>query len=259
MPRAARSRASWAPMPLDAPVTMPAVSRKSRSPAIGLARRAARDRRSAGPAAGHDAQHLTDEARHESRAEELRIVEGETALVLGETRLGEAPQRHLADRLGHLHGEVVARVVAAKLERRADAPERLQRDAETTPHEEAGLAVERELQAPVRHPVDEEQDVARLLLHHAVEALDQGPREDAGIRGEPEEAEGEERVEALPVPHAQEAPLGIAGPLARTVGACDLVVREHALKQRCMAALLVALHRDGFAQHGIALGVRHCL
>src|SRR5438876_232507 len=89
------------------------------------------------------AERLTGEARHEPGPQQARVVAREPALVLAEARLGELPERHLADRLGHLHGEVVALVRATQLERRLHAPERLERDAEATAHQEAGLPVER--------------------------------------------------------------------------------------------------------------------
>src|SRR5581483_3172254 len=114
-------------------------------------------------------------------------------------------------------------------------------------------------EAPVRDPVREEQDVPRLLLHHAVEAGDERGREDSGVGGEAEEAEGEERIEALPVPHPEEAPLWVARPLRAAVGDRDPVVGEQALEQRRMPALLVGLERDRLAQHRIGLGVRHRL
>ena len=79
--------------------------------------------------------------------------------------------------------------------------------------------------------------------------VDQRRREEAGVGRDPEEPEGEERVEALAVAHAQEAPLGIARPLGRVVGIRDVVVPEQALEQRRVALLLVRLHRDRLAQH----------
>src|SRR5439155_7276783 len=94
--------------------------------------------------------------------------------------------------------------------------------------EEMRLAVERQVEPSVGDPVREEEDVPRLLLHDAVEALDEWRREDARIARQPEEPEREERVEALPVAHAQETPLGVARPVPSPVGDGDAVVREQA-------------------------------
>src|SRR5439155_23792866 len=98
-------------------------------------------RRRADPAARGHAQRLAHEARHEPGPQQAWIVLRDAALVLAETGLGERPERHLADRVGHLHGEVVALVRSAQLERRPHSAERLERDAETAARQEAGLAV----------------------------------------------------------------------------------------------------------------------
>ena len=113
------------------------------------------------------------------------------------------------------------------------------------------------MEPAVRHPVGEEEDVARLLLHHAVEALDQRAGEDARVRRQAEEPEGEEGVEALPIPHAKEAPLRVARAHALAAGDGNAEVREHALQERRVAALLVGLHGDGLAQQGIAFDLGH--
>src|SRR5207247_1936854 len=97
------------------------------------------------------------------------------------------------------------------------------------------------MEPAVRHPVGEEEDVARLLLHHAVEALDQRAGEDARVRRQAEEPEGEEGVEALPIPHAKEAPLRVAWAHALAAGDRDAVVREHAFQERGVTALLVGV------------------
>src|SRR6266478_180470 len=111
------------------------------------------------------------------------------------------------------------------------------------------------MEPAVRHPVGEEEDVARLLLHHAVEALHQRAGEDARVRRQPEEPEGEEGVEALPIPHAQEAPLRVARAHPLAVGDGNAVVREHAFQERGVTALLVGLHGDRLAQQGIRLAL----
>src|SRR5207302_9883663 len=64
-------------------------------------------------------------------------------------------------------------------------------------------------------------------------------------------------VEALAVPHAEKAPLRVARPLAAAVRDLDPVVREHALEERGVTRLLVALHRDRLAQCGVGLDVGH--
>src|SRR5436305_11368878 len=113
------------------------------------------------------------------------------------------------------------------------------------------------MEPAVRHPVGEEEDVARLLLHDAVEALDQRAGEDARVCRQAEEPEGEEGVEALPVPHAQKAPLRVARAHALAAGDGNAVVRQHALQERRVAALLVALQGDRLAQQGITLDLGH--
>src|SRR5439155_13023439 len=85
-------------------------------------------RRAVLAARGHE-QRLAYEPRHEAGPQQARIVAREPALVLAEAGLGERPERHLADRVGDLHGEVVALLRVAQLERRAHTPERLERDA----------------------------------------------------------------------------------------------------------------------------------
>src|SRR5439155_1683672 len=101
------------------------------------------------------------------------------------------------------------------------------------------------------------EDVARLLLHHAVEALHQRAGEDARVRRQAEEPEGEEGVEALPIPHAQEAPLRVARAHSLAGGDGNAVVREHAFQERGVTALLVGLHGDRLAQQGITLDLGH--
>src|SRR5207247_7029011 len=110
--------------------------------------------------------------------------------------------------------------------------ERVERETEDTSAQEAGIAVERQMQPAVRNPVGKEEDVARLLLHDAVEALDQRAGEDARVCRQAEEPEGEEGVEALPVPHAQKAPLRVARAHALAAGDGNAEVREHALQER---------------------------
>src|SRR5215813_136067 len=243
IPRAARSRASCAPIPLEAPVTRPTVPRQSVSPGIGPARR--------------EAQREADQAWDEAGSQQPRIVAGEPALVLADADVTELAQRHFADRFRHLHREVVAGVGVAQLERRSQPADGLQRHAETAPQVEPRLAGDRQLQPSVRHPVREEEDVPCLLLHDTVEDADQRGGEDAGLGGHVEEPEGEEGVEALPVAHAEETPLGVPGLLARRVGHLDAVVRREALEQEGVTALLVGLHRDRLAEQRVALHVGH--
>src|SRR5262249_55888155 len=166
IPRAARSRASWAPIPLEAPVTRPTVPRQSVSPGMGPAR--------------CEAQREADQAGGAAGSPQPRIVAGEPALVLTDADLPEPAQRHFADRFGHLHREVLAPLGVAQLERCPQTTDRLQRHAETAPEVEPRLADPGDLQPSVRHPVGEEEDVPRFLLHHAVEDPDQRGREDAG-------------------------------------------------------------------------------
>src|SRR5207247_7539463 len=63
-------------------------------------------------------------------------------------------------------------------------------------------------------------------------ALDQRAGEDARVCRQAEEPEGEEGVEALPVPHAQKAPLRVARAHALAAGDGNAEVREHALQER---------------------------
>src|SRR5262245_17353308 len=150
-------------MPLDAPVTIPTVSRYSVRPAIV-------------PALRDGAEREPHELGNEPRAQETRVVRGEPARVLVEADRRQARQGDLAHRLGHLHREVVALVRAAELERGLQAAERLQRDAAGAAGEEPRLQREGQLLAAVGDPVAEEEEVARLRLHHAVEAVDERAR-----------------------------------------------------------------------------------
>src|SRR3989442_1461355 len=113
------------------------------------------------------------------------------------------------------------------------------------------------MEPAVRHPVGEEEDVARLLLHHAVEALHQRAGEDARVRRQAEEPEGEEGVEALPIPHAQEAPLRVARAHPLAGGDGNALGPEHAFQERGVTALLAILHGDRLAQQAITLELRH--
>ena len=109
----------------------------------------------------------------------------------------------------------------------------------------------------MRGPVGEEEDVPRLLLHHAVEDVDELGAEEAGVGGDAEEAEGEERIEALAVAHAHEAPLRVARHLGLLVRVRDRVVGEQVVEQDRVAFLLVRLHGDRLAQLRVGLDVRH--
>src|SRR5262249_33626890 len=170
-PRAARSRASWAPMPLDAPVTSATRSRKSE-------RRATAARSGARRVAGHEAQREPDERGDHARSQQTGVVGRQPQVVLPHADASERRERDVADLVRDLHGEVVARRRAVpELEGRAPPAERLQRHATGTAHEEPGLLDERQLHAAIRCPVAEEENVSRLLLHDAVEDLDERRRE----------------------------------------------------------------------------------
>src|SRR4029450_12017221 len=222
-PRAARSRASCSPMPLEAPVTITTRSRKS-------VRRATA---TAGSGAGYETQREPDEGGHHPRPEQLRVVHREPALVLPHAGTCKRAQRHVADLVRDLHGEVVRRAVrgVAELHRGPDAAERLQQHAPDTADEEPRLLDDGKRRPMMRGPVGEEEDVTRLLLHDAVEDLDQRTGEECGVGRDPEEAEGEEGVEAIPGAHAHESPLGIARDLGLVVRVWDRVVPEQEIEQ----------------------------
>src|SRR5438445_7889104 len=250
MPCAARSWASCAPMPLEAPVTMPTVSRKSARRTTGSGRGTAVARR-------QGAEGEPDEVRNERRSQQAGVVASEPALVLVDAGLGERPERHLADRLRYLHREVVARVRGAEVQRRPHAAEGLEREPEAASHEEPRSAFERQAEPAVCYPVGEEEDVPRFFVHDAVERAYEGVREESRVGREPEEPEREERVEALAVSHPEERPLRVARRGRPAVADGDAVTLRQALEQRRVPLLLVRLHRDRLAQQGVGLDVRH--
>src|SRR5207253_146110 len=95
-------------------------------------------------------------------------------------------------------------------QRGAYPAEGLERETEPAPHEEPGAPLERQAEPPVRYPVCEEEDVPRLLLHDAVEEVDQRLRKQPGVGREAEQPESEERIEALAVRLVELRPADVA-------------------------------------------------
>ena len=103
--------------------------------------------------------------------------------------------------------------------------------------------------AQVGGPVDDEEDVPRLLLHDLVEDVGQRLREDLGIDSQAEEPEGEEGIEALSVARAQEREGRILGHFRRRIRRHgDPVVLRQKLQHLGVAALFVTLQADRLGQ-----------
>jgi hypothetical protein len=98
--------------------------------------------------------------------------------------------------------------------------------------------------------------VARLLVNDRLHHLEQRLREEARAARHLEQAEGEERVDALAIPGVDEGLFevrGQGGTRARLDG--DGVAIEHHLEQPRVPLLLVTLERDRLAQDGIGHGL----
>src|SRR5262245_40546542 len=59
------------------------------------------------------------------------------------------------------------------------------------------------------HPIDEEENVPRLVLHHGLERVDQTYGKEVGALGHIEQSEGEEGVDALAEARHHESPFRI--------------------------------------------------
>ncbi len=93
---------------------------------------------------------------------------------------------------------------------------------------------------PVRHPVDEEDDVPQFLGHQHLQHGEQGIGQEAGAANDREQPEADERVDALPVAEVNEPLLGPAGQRAqgRRVDGDPVALHEHP-DQPLVAVLLV--------------------
>jgi hypothetical protein len=147
-------------------------------------------------------------------------------------------------------------VAAGHPHRTGQPVERLSHDVPASPDIEAGAEQGRTLGAQVRRPVDDEQDVARLLLHDRFEDRYQGLGEDLGPLAQAEESEREERIQALAVSRPQEGQGGVLGHLGgRERRHFDPVVTGQKVQDLGMPALLEPLEADGFGQEGVFLDV----
>src|SRR6202008_917433 len=139
--------------------------------------------------------------RHEGNragSHEALIIETHAACVFAEAQLDERRNADVAaDLLSAGHGEVVVLYAVADVARDAYAfPD------EREPHDQH---LELDPRPPPQrhgatvpgHPVDEEQDVACLLLHHRLESVDQLGREESPASGRGEQAECQEAVDGL--------------------------------------------------------------
>jgi hypothetical protein len=108
----------------------------------------------------------------------------------------------------------------------------------------------------MRHPVDEEDDMARLLIHQHVEDLEHRFRKEAGLARDLEDAEAEEGIEAFAIAEIDEGCLDVVGQgLQRRLGDIDAVALDHHLQQPGMARLLQALQRDRLMHQRIVNGL----
>jgi len=209
----------------------------------------------------HESPRETHEPRHDLRPPQALIVAGEPALVLGKAETHEFAGGDVdADRLTAGDGEVVVGV------RR---PAQATGDADALPDQERPHRehLEREPRpAPPRHvafvpgdPVDEEQDVPPLLLHHRLEGVDQRRREVTRALGQLEQAKGEEAVDAFAVAGDHEGPFGIARfDVNRFLGELDAVGAHHVGEHVLVPPFFEAIERDRFLEelvaHRVAVG-----
>src|SRR5262245_48621215 len=149
------------------------------------------------PAAGNHAQSRADRTWHEPRAEEARVVGREPAVVLGETELQELTGREIAQLAVARHLESFLGLSVSKRHRVPRVLDELGRHAPPAADVEDGPREKRVSPPEVGRPVDEKEDVTRLLLHDRFEDRDQRIRKEARSPTDLEETEGEEGVDAL--------------------------------------------------------------
>ena len=151
-------------------------------------------------------------------------------------------------------------VVAVHAAHALDPLEHLAHESARALQAERDPAEQPQPSAAEREPVDEEDDVPRLLLEDRFELRDESHGELTRAPRDREQAEGEERVHALAVAHAQELVLHVGRRLLGAIGRdrVKAVFPDEGVDQLRVPRLLVALERDDLAQLGIGLaaGIR---
>src|SRR5437016_9192599 len=155
-------------------------------------------------------------------------------------------------------GEILAacaRLVAHRA-RRPDARRDLFADYPRAAQPEAGSLPPAQLRAPISHPVDEKQDVARLLLDDRLEDRHEPRGEITRVARECKQPEREEGIEALAEAGEQKIALQRARlePRRRLDG--NPIVRGQRDEQPRVPVLLEPLQLDGRAQPGIGFELR---
>jgi hypothetical protein len=116
------------------------------------------------------------------------------------------------------------------------------------------LEIQRQLLAAIGHPISEEQHVARFFLNNGLEDRDERHGEQAGLPGEMEQSEGEERIEALAVFGAHEGPFEIGGErVGGLLADRQSVALGHEREESRMPRLFVPLELDRLAKDRVAL------
>src|SRR5262249_53749938 len=128
----------------------------------------------------------TGRRRHDARAEEPRVVTRKPPLVLRHAELEEAAGRDV-----HAGGAPApaGEIVAVNFLGAPQALPYLHRQGGDSLGKKARSPSNREVRARIGEPVDEEEIVARFLLHDGLEHLNERGREEAGALGEREQAE----------------------------------------------------------------------
>src|SRR5579883_2111971 len=134
-------------------------------------------------ACGDHPEEGSGDARNETRSPEARVILGHAALVLGEAQLEQPVEGDFGpELLMRRQGEILARAAGwlrlAHAARGLHAGGHLLQDDPGAAQAKGGTAPPRKLRAAVLYPVHEEEDVARLFLHHRLENLHQRGREE---------------------------------------------------------------------------------
>src|SRR5437868_7147912 len=169
-----------------------------------------------GPRVSQETAYQASKTRHHDRAQEPAVVAGEALVVFREAHVDQRRWRKIdiGNRLAAGQSEVV--VLRRRVMARTNAagqPDALV-DQEYPDGKDLGPEPRptppRQVAAMPRDPIDEEQDVARLLLHDGFERLDELGREEARCLRHRKQPKREEAVDALAEPGHHERPFRIA-------------------------------------------------
>src|SRR5690242_8292444 len=163
-----------------------------------------------------EAADQTSKRRHHDRAQKPAIVAGEAFLVFPEANINQRRRRKvdIGNRFaaGQRKVVVLRRCVLARTDTTGQ-PDALP-DQEYPDGNDLGPeprpAPPRQVAAMPRDPIDEEQNMARLLLHDGFKGLDQLGRKKARGLCHRKQSESEEAVDALAEPGHHECPFRIA-------------------------------------------------